>query len=150
MMLLTFLDAKNILLQRYRFADKVLKLRLGFVCFADRFTEFASDFELEHGQSNRKDFLPPCLKVAARVDEEESRKKEALKLKRCRFDGVGLKAKKIKGLHNEEEEGFTVEDVGEELDHPHSDWEAMAWPQKLRESSHSLGGLITEILTKYM
>ncbi|PON35070.1 hypothetical protein PanWU01x14_339150 [Parasponia andersonii] len=136
MMLLTFLEAKNILRQRDRFPNKVLKLSLRFLSLSDPFPRTVSNFELVQGPSTCTDFLSPCLGPGTRVgDEEESRKEEALK--RCRFRWVVRKENRTMGLLNEEEDTLTGVEVDEDHDHPPlSDWEAMADAQK--ESSHSL------------
>ena len=146
MMLLTFLEAKKILLHRDRFPNKALKLRLRFLSLSGRLLKIVSDSELEHEQSNRTDFLTPCLGQGTRVgDEEEFRREEALK--RCRFGGVVQGENNINGLHNEEDEDEDEEEeeeslIGGEVDEDHeqalTDWEAMVQSSDLRESIHSL------------
>lgn len=109
-MLLSFLEAKNILRQRDRFPYKDLKLRGGLVL--DREFGLAENVfgcEVESSESN--DFVSLCL--GFEEEEEEERCREKI---RGRFGGVVWKEKKMDGLNREEEEeGLMVVVVGDHL-----------------------------------
>jgi hypothetical protein len=75
MMLLTFLEVKNILLHKARLPNKDLKLRAGIL--RDRVSDLSNDaFRCEVELSDVTDFLVLCLALAATggrggVEEEE-------------------------------------------------------------------------------
>lgn len=97
-MLLSFLEAKNILRQRDRFPNKDLKLRGGLVLDRElglAETENVFGCEVESSESN--DFDSLCLGF----EEEEEWCREKI---RGRFGGVVWKEKKMDGLNREEEE----------------------------------------------
>ena len=98
MMLLSFLEAKNILRQRDRFPDKDLKLRGDLVL--DREFGLADNvFGCEVESSESTDFVSLCLGFEEEEEEEWCREKI-----RGRFGGVVWKEKKMDGLNREEEE----------------------------------------------
>lgn len=101
MMLLSFLEAKNILRQRDRFPNKDLKLRGGLVLdreFGLAETENVFGCEVESSESN--DFVSLCLGFEEEEEEEEWCREKI----RGRFGGVVCKEKKMDGLNREEEE----------------------------------------------
>ena len=99
MMLLSFLEAKNILRQRDRFPDKDLKLRGDLVL--DREFGLADNvFGCEVESSESTDFVSLCLGFEEEEEEEEWCREKI----RGRFGGVVWKEKKMDGLNREEEE----------------------------------------------
>ena len=90
-MLLTFLDANNILRHRARLPNNDLKLRLRVLLLWDRFpSESAANavfgFDPEHKESSSTDLIRFCFAPGAPDDEEELRK-EVITI-RCRLVGV--------------------------------------------------------------
>lgn len=109
-MLLSFLEAKNILRQRDRSPYKDLKLRGGLVL--DREFGLAENVfgcEVESSESN--DFVSLCLGFEEEEEEEEWCREKI----RGRFGRVVWKEKKMDGLNREEEEGLMVVVVGDHL-----------------------------------
>ena len=107
-MLLSFLEAKNILHQRDRFPNKDLKLRGSLIL--DREIGLAENvFGCEVESSKSNDFVSLCLGF----EEEEEWCKEKIW---GRFGGVVWKEKKMDELNREEqEEGLMVVVVHDHL-----------------------------------
>ncbi|KAF3432176.1 hypothetical protein FNV43_RR26915 [Rhamnella rubrinervis] len=116
MMLLTFLEANNILRHRDRLPNNDLKLSLRVLWLWDRLPSESPanavfGFDPEHEESSSTDLIRICLALGAPEDEEEVRKD--VTITRCRLRGVVLEQKNIERLQKEEEEEQRDEDVKE-------------------------------------